>query len=53
MKSSLSVNISIVDITFAIDQKGYQTVKFSFPDEAVQWCISIRVQSMVILCLKQ
>ena len=56
MESGLSLNVMIVDITFAVGQEGHQTVKallISSPDVAVQWRISIRVQGIVVLDLKQ
>jgi hypothetical protein len=56
MEGSLSIYIEQVHVTLAVDQEGDQTAEFLFVlslDKAVQWCISIRVQCIVLSHFKQ
>lgn len=56
MEGSLSFYVAQVDIALAVDQEGHQAVELLFVlslDEAVQWCISVRVQCIVLSHFKQ
>ena len=56
MEGTLAVSIEEVDITLAVDEEWDETIVVllvSSLDVAVQWSISIGVQHIVILTLKQ
>ena len=56
MEGGLSIHVEEVDVTLAVDKEGNQTVELlSSPslDQAVQWCVSIRVQCIVLSHFKQ